>query len=214
YSVGINHMVCNVFNNLFVFFLKFFYKFTYFLFAPTLIYRDKYPRTKSIDWFLIIGYLIQCLSIVICGLITRNILLSTISQIGLKSYRKSDIFWVILMGYLIALQHMYTIVYGFFHLIQNIFAELLRFGDRHFYGPIWRTTRVDEFVRDIDPIVSNWIYGYIYSPFVRKTHNKLFSICLVFIISGIIHELIMSMMLGFLFPIMLLQLGLIISEYH
>lgn len=36
-----------------------FSKFLYFLFAPTLIYRDSYPRTSSVRWKYVISQLIQ-----------------------------------------------------------------------------------------------------------------------------------------------------------
>jgi hypothetical protein len=36
-----------------------FSKFLYFLFAPTLIYRDSYPRTSSVRWKYVISHLAQ-----------------------------------------------------------------------------------------------------------------------------------------------------------
>lgn len=36
-----------------------FSKFLYFLFAPTLIYRDSYPRTSSVRWQYVISQLVQ-----------------------------------------------------------------------------------------------------------------------------------------------------------
>lgn len=36
-----------------------FSKYLYFLFAPTLIYRDSYPRTSTVRWNFVISHLVQ-----------------------------------------------------------------------------------------------------------------------------------------------------------
>lgn len=101
-------------------------------------------------------------------------------------------------------------VIGFYlvlHVIQNLFAELLRFGDRLFYEDWWTSTGFLNFFRSWNIVVSDWLYTYIYKDvyelvFPSKSLAKL----TVFVISALVHEWILYSALGFFFPVLFCEM--------
>jgi sterol O-acyltransferase len=55
-----------------------------------------------------------------------------------------------------------TLFYGILHTWFNIFAELLRFGDRLFYEDWWNVTNFAEYYRKWNIVVHEFLYYYIY----------------------------------------------------
>lgn len=54
-----------------------------------------------------------------------------------------------------------------------MWAELLRFGDRHFYMEFWTVTSVGSFLRLWNLVVQDWIYIYLYRDFKIVNINRL-----------------------------------------
>ncbi|KAJ3656130.1 hypothetical protein Zmor_015228 [Zophobas morio] len=112
-----------------------FSKYLYFLFAPTLIYRDTYPRTNTINW----KFVVQCLldSITIFFVLTFCAMNTFPCPERLaQKYTLSDVIFEFLDKILytpLALTQYFLV----FHTVQNLFAEMLRFGDRLFYLDWW-----------------------------------------------------------------------------
>lgn len=101
-------------------------------------------------------------------------------------------------------------VLGFYvtlHVVQNLFAELLRFGDRLFYEDWWITTGYLDFFRSWNILVGDWLYTYIYKDVYELiVPNKLVAKYLVFLISAIVHEWILYSIFRFLFPVLFMQM--------
>ncbi|NXX67901.1 SOAT1 acyltransferase, partial [Spizella passerina] len=111
-------------------------QYLYFLFAPTLIYRDNYPRNPTIRWgysgfgvflFQVLGSLFYAYYIFVrlCIPLFRNSSQETFNLRGLVLC----IFNSILPGVLI----LFLVFFAFLHCWLNAFAEMLRFADRMFY---------------------------------------------------------------------------------
>ncbi|XP_012870972.1 PREDICTED: sterol O-acyltransferase 1 [Dipodomys ordii] len=109
-------------------------QYLYFLFAPTLIYRDSYPRTPTVRWRYVVMQFTQvfgCLFYVyyiferLCAPLFRNIKQEPFSARVLVLC----VFNSILPGVLI----LFLTFFAFLHCWLNAFAEMLRFGDRMFY---------------------------------------------------------------------------------
>jgi sterol O-acyltransferase len=109
-------------------------KYLYFLFAPTLIYRDNYPKSPRRRWdkvFLHLAEVFGC--IVYCNALFEQLCIPVygsfkIPELTLASFIRLNCMSIIPGGWIL--------VTGFFvllHTWQNLFAELLRFGDRQFY---------------------------------------------------------------------------------
>lgn len=118
----------------------------YFLFAPTLIYRDQYPRNATIQWDFVLkmfGQVLACMLYVyyivvrFCiptyeNLNQNEITLPIFISVLFNSIMPGSLF--LLLGF-----------YGFLHCWLNAFAEMLRFADRMFYKV---RTNGREFARD------------------------------------------------------------------
>lgn len=51
-----------------------------------------------------------------------------------------------------------------FHLWQNLWAELLRFADRQFYGPWWESRHNSSLLKDWNPLIHIFIKEYLAKP--------------------------------------------------
>ncbi|NWX64806.1 SOAT1 acyltransferase, partial [Promerops cafer] len=109
-------------------------QYLYFLFAPTLIYRDNYPRNPTIRWGYVATKFAQVLGslfyayyifVRLCIPQFRNSSQETFNLRGLVLC----IFNSILPGVLI----LFLVFFAFLHCWLNAFAEMLRFADRMFY---------------------------------------------------------------------------------
>ncbi|KAL4222557.1 Sterol O-acyltransferase 1 [Mactra antiquata] len=182
-----------------------FSKFLYFLFAPTLVYRDSYPRTATIRWGYVVSNFTQVLACLLytyyiferfCVPVFRNF---NRDHLSAKLFLMS-VFGCMLPGTL-------TLLIGFFAILHswlNAFAEMLRFADRMFYKDWWNTTSFSNYYRTWNIVVHDWLYTYIYKDF-----NKVFgpkyrgiSMACVFLISAVFHEYVIIMALGFFYPVL------------
>jgi diacylglycerol O-acyltransferase 1 len=82
--------------------------------------------------------------------------------------------------------------YTVFHLALNILAEALCFGDRLFYLDWWNCTSMDFFWRTWNLPVHKWMVIHVYIPLLEKGFNPAFSSFMVFFVSAIGHEVIIS----------------------
>ena len=132
-------MVCPGFSN-----------YLYFLFAPTLVYRDNYPRTSRIKWrnvaklfFQVFGCIMYTYYIFLRFCIPVFKHLNT-EHMTLKMFIHS-LFNCTLPGTLLLL----VAFYSFLHCWLNAFAEMLRFGDRMFYKDWWNSTNFSNYYRTV-----------------------------------------------------------------
>ncbi|NXU58826.1 SOAT1 acyltransferase, partial [Turnix velox] len=109
-------------------------QYLYFLFAPTLIYRDNYPRNPTTRWSYVATKFAQVLGslfyayyifVRLCIPLFQNSSQETLNLRGLVLC----IFNSILPGVLI----FFLVFFAFLHCWLNAFAEMLRFADRMFY---------------------------------------------------------------------------------
>nr|XP_054103396.1 sterol O-acyltransferase 1 isoform X2 [Callithrix jacchus] len=142
-------------------------QYLYFLFAPTLIYRDSYPRTPTVRWgyvamqfaqvfgcFFYVYYIFERL----CAPLFRNIKQEPFSARVLVLC----VFNSILPGVLI----LFLTFFAFLHCWLNAFAEMLRFGDRMFYKDWWNSTSYSNYYRTWNVVVHDWLYYYAYKDFL------------------------------------------------
>eukprot|EP01112_Ceratiomyxa_fruticulosa_P001380 TRINITY_DN1145_c0_g1_i1.p1 TRINITY_DN1145_c0_g1~~TRINITY_DN1145_c0_g1_i1.p1 ORF type:complete len:481 (-),score=65.60 TRINITY_DN1145_c0_g1_i1:138-1580(-) len=167
----------------------------WFLFLPFLVYQLEYPRTDRIRW-LYLGrrvFEMAFLSTLIYILIQQYI----IPVLG-DSLTAIDNFDVLAFSAAIlrlCLPHMYVwllFFYVFFHLYLNILAEVMRVGDRCYYKDWWNSTGLDYFWQTWNVPVHNWIQVHVYTPLRKNGWSREFSIFMAFFISGIFHELVIS----------------------
>ena len=190
-----------------------FQHFFYFLFAPTLLYRDSYPRTEKTNWkrVFILAYYFM-LMVLFHLMAIRHWITPLYRDFGLKpmSYQKwlSNQVTIFLLAFLF---HYGGLGIAIIHSWMNIFAEVMRFADRNFYQDVWNATNVMDQMRKWNSVVGDWIFEYVYPVIVRMTSgNKILSPVCVFMISAIVHDYVLNMMLNLrMVPLFFLTYGVL-----
>ncbi|XP_071803096.1 sterol O-acyltransferase 1-like [Asterias amurensis] len=185
-----------------------FSKFLYFLFAPTLIYRDQYPRTPSIRWNVVNTNFLQVLGCLFytyytferfCIPIFKNFSQETLTLQRLVLC----VFSCMLPGTLVLVLAFFAILHSW----MNAFAEMMRFADRQFYKDWWNCKSYANYYRTWNIVVHDWLYTYIYRDFQLLRISKSISMMAVFVISAFVHEYVLSFAFGFFYPVLMFLFG-------
>jgi diacylglycerol O-acyltransferase-1 len=168
----------------------------YFLLAPTLCYQMNYPRSPTIRWYWLTGKFLQfiffgCLMI----FMTEQYITPTIHN-SMAVMNKPGWVWSILERILklsIPVMLVWLLgFYTFFHLWLNILAELLRFGDRTFYKDWWNSTTLAYYWRTWNIPVHLWLLRHLYHPCLRHGFKPFLATLVIFFVSAVFHEIIVS----------------------
>ncbi|KAJ8669968.1 hypothetical protein QAD02_001227 [Eretmocerus hayati] len=183
-----------------------FSKFVYFLFAPTLVYKDAYPRNAQIRWRLVALHFVESvISLLYLSFIFERFILMRYKKIDDQSFKMKAFILAVFNTMLPSLLVYLVGFYMVFHSWHNFTAELLRFSDRMFYKDWWNSPSIDTYFRKWNIIVHDWFYVYVYKDAYDKLHNKLYAKYIVFFISAIMHEYVFAISFRLLFyPVMLL----------
>ncbi|CAF1641863.1 unnamed protein product [Adineta ricciae] len=189
-----------------------FSKFLYFLFAPTLIYRDSYPRTSSIRWTYVISQLAQFATTTLFGYyLFYRFCLPVFRHFNSEHVTLKIFVLSILNCTLPGALFLFCAFYGFLHCWLNAFAEMLRFADRQFYSDWWTATSWSSYYRTWNIVVHDWLYTYVY----RDCHKllgvkyRLVSMYAVIFLSACVHEYIISLAFGYFYPILFIQFAVL-----
>ncbi|XP_028262335.1 sterol O-acyltransferase 2 [Parambassis ranga] len=183
-----------------------FSSYLYFLFCPTLIYRESYPRNSHIRWKYVgvtLGMILGCLFygyfilVRLCVPVFRP---ENNNQPFSKRTMILAVFHSILPGIMLLL----LCFFAFLHCWLNLFAELMRFADRMFYKDWWNSTSFPNYYRTWNVVVHDWLYYYGYRDFLWLSNRKFRTAAMlsVFIVSAIVHEYALAMGFGFFYPVM------------
>lgn len=195
----------------------------YFMVAPTLCYQLSYPRNPSIRYLWIAKRLAEY--VLVLGL--EFVLWFEYYQPQLDALvaklHSGDFTTLSILSSMLHFSVPTVLMWigGFYMLFQvhlNILAELLRFADRRFYDDWWNCRTISEYWRLWNQPVHRWCLRHVYNPLLKKGFTKEVSNFLVFFVSAVLHEYIISVPLGFLsfyaFLAMLLQSPLQVIEYR
>lgn len=185
-----------------------FNKFTYFLFAPTLVYRDEYPRTKRIRWSVVFRHVLEVIGVIFyISFIFERFLTPLFESFGDAHISSGkfvlSLFGTIMPGSLSFLCGFYCLL----HAWMNASSELLRFADRMFYRDWWNASSFPEYMRSWNVVVHDWLYTYIYKDSVEHVFKncRMLSTVLVFTISAVFHEVVLAFAFRFFYPVMFVQ---------
>uniref|UniRef100_UPI0037E93E33 sterol O-acyltransferase 2 n=1 Tax=Semicossyphus pulcher TaxID=241346 RepID=UPI0037E93E33 len=177
----------------------------YFLFCPTLIYRESYPRNSHIRWKYVgvtLGMILGCLfyGYFILVRLCVPVFRPTTNQPFSKRTMVLAVFHSILPGIMLLL----LCFFAFLHCWLNLFGELLCFADRMFYKDWWNSTSFANYYRTWNVVVHDWLYYYGYRDFLWLSKKKFRTAAMlaVFIVSAFVHEYALSMGFGFFYPVM------------
>eukprot|EP00002_Diphylleia_rotans_P012795 TRINITY_DN2497_c0_g1_i1.p1 TRINITY_DN2497_c0_g1~~TRINITY_DN2497_c0_g1_i1.p1 ORF type:complete len:473 (-),score=105.59 TRINITY_DN2497_c0_g1_i1:120-1538(-) len=167
----------------------------YFMMAPTLSYDLNFPRAESIRWKVVFKKLGElCLVLAIQLVIVEQYMVPTVRN-AMKPITERETDRMLERLLKLAIPNLYVwllMFYGYFHLYLNIFAELLRFADRNFYNDWWNSTHVDQFWRNWNIPVHIWMVKHIWIPSQHYKLNKTGMVVVIFFISAVFHELMVS----------------------
>lgn len=187
-----------------------FSKFLYFLFAPTLVYQDSYPRTKNIRWNVVLVNFAEVLTVIlVVALLYQRLLHPTFENFGTEPVEWGTLLLNIISAIMPGTMMFVCGFYCLLHSWMNAFAELLRFGDKMFYKDWWNSMTFYTYYRTWNIVVHDWLYAYIYKDMyeIVTRQNKMLSMVTVFTISAIFHEYILSFTFRFFYPVMLSLFG-------
>lgn len=185
-----------------------FSKYVYFMFAPTLVYKDDYPRTSGVRWRVVIIHFTEIIGVVIYTYflfdrfltpVFRNV---KVRELDFTAYLNL-ISICILPGAMIQ----FLVFFAFLHSWSNMWAEMLCFADRQFYLDWWNSTSINAYYRTWNTLVQDWLYTYIYQDLYKilgKKYKWLGQFGVIFI-SSVFHEHILAFAFGFFYPIMFVQ---------
>lgn len=185
-------------------------QYVYFLFAPTLVYRDEYPRTKQIRGRFVAKNFGEVTAVIfIYSLISERIMSPVFNQFGSKFYETgvkellASVFNSMLPGLLCFLCGFYCILHSW----MNAWAELLRFADRKFYSDWWNSSNFSVYYRTWNIIVHDWLYLYVYKDLYEYVtgRNTVLSQLMVFSLSAIFHEYVLGFTFKFCYPILFIM---------
>ncbi|XP_061793749.1 sterol O-acyltransferase 2 isoform X1 [Nerophis lumbriciformis] len=177
----------------------------YFLFCPTLIYRESYPRNTHIRWKYVAVTLTMIFGCLFYGyfILVRlcvPVFTSDTNQPFSKRAMVLTVFHSILPGIMLLL----LCFFAFLHCWLNLFGELLRFADRMFYKDWWNSTSFTNYYRTWNVVVHDWLYYYGYRDFLWLSKRKFRTAAMlsVFVVSASVHEYALAMGFGFFYPVM------------
>ncbi|XP_071439772.1 sterol O-acyltransferase 1 [Hetaerina americana] len=194
-----------------------FSKFLYFLFAPTLIYRDSYPRTKVIRWRLVAWYFVEVAeTIFYSSFVFSHFLMPYYKNFGLEPLKVGTLIVNVFKSMMPAMLIFLCGFYLLLHSWMNAFAEMLQFSDRMFYKDWWTSSTFATYYRTWNVVVHDWLYTYVYKDVTemlshigggRVSKNRVIPQLMVFGVSALFHEYIITFCLRSFYPVLLIVFG-------
>uniref|UniRef100_A0AAQ5XJ94 O-acyltransferase n=1 Tax=Amphiprion ocellaris TaxID=80972 RepID=A0AAQ5XJ94_AMPOC len=180
-------------------------QYLYFLFAPTLIYRDKYPRNPVIRWGYVATKLLQVLGCLFYAYyVFVRLCIPQFHSIGLQLFDLRAMVLCVFNSILPGVLVLFLGFFAFLHCWLNAFAEMLRFADRMFYKDWWNSTSFANYYRTWNVVVHDWLYYYVYRDFLWISQKRFrpAAMLFVFTVSAVVHEYILAVCFGFFYPVL------------
>ncbi|XP_078287519.1 sterol O-acyltransferase 1-like isoform X2 [Rhinoraja longicauda] len=177
----------------------------YFLFCPTLIYRNSYPRTPRIRWKYVALNFAQVLGCLFyCYFILVRLCVPVFTNMSKQPFSTKTLVLSIFNATLPGTFLLLLFFYSFLHCWLNAFAEMLRFGDRMFYKDWWNSTSFANYYRTWNVVVHDWLYNYTYTDllWILGKRFRVAAMLSVFILSAVVHEYVLTLCLGYFYPVM------------
>ncbi|KAI1401415.1 MBOAT-domain-containing protein [Hypoxylon fuscum] len=189
---------------------------------PTVVYELQYPRSDTINGSYvaektcalvgIIFVMIMISQAFIYPVVMRTVYMkengwTTAQRFSEFPWLLSDLIFPFMMEYLLAW-------YLIWETVLNILAELTYFADRSFYDAWWNSVSWDQFARDWNRPVHNFLLRHVYHSSISSMKvNKHTATLITFFLSACVHELVMwcifKKLRGYLLMLQMFQLPLV-----
>jgi len=167
----------------------------YFWWAPTLIYQPVYPRTSRVRWTYVVKRVAEMLGLGIVIWIATAQYAAPLLRNSLDKISTLDvvsIFERVMKLSTISLFVWLAGFYAFFQSFLNALAEVMMFADRDFYSDWWNAPTIREYWTSWNKPVSRFMRRHLYTPLIGRGWNPAVAQVLVFVISGVLHELLVG----------------------
>jgi sterol O-acyltransferase len=196
--------------------------FAEFICLPTLVYELDYPRQESTNWwyvaektaatFGVLGVMMVVSQGFIYPAVARTVAMKE-AGMPLEDRWKEFPFIVSEMLFPLLIEQLLT-WYVIWECILNVLAEVTRFADRGFYGDWWNSVSWDQYARDWNRPVHNFLLRHVYHSSISTFHlSRNAATFVTFLLSALVHELCMAILFkkvrGYLFTMQLLQMPLV-----
>lgn len=169
----------------------------FFFFAPTLIYRDEYPRNQSISMKNIIFYSgFFLITLYQFFLVMKYCIADWYEDIRNETMTVNWMLQQVFHGMFTASAFLFAAQSMFWHAYLNLAAEITRFSDLRFHTDWWNYNMGTKLSRSWNTLVSNFIKECLYNPTYEYTGNKTAGRHLAFFMSGLFHDYVFSWPLG------------------
>ncbi|KAI6884995.1 acyl-CoA/sterol acyltransferase, partial [Hortaea werneckii] len=193
-----------------------------FVCLPTLVYELDYPRQESINWFYVLEkttatFGVLCIMMVVSQAFIYPPVAKTVAmkEAGMPIEERWQEFPFIVSDMLFPLLIEQLLTwYLIWECILNVLAEVTRFADRGFYGDWWNSVTWDQYARDWNRPVHNFLLRHVYHSSISTFHlSRNAATFVTFLLSALVHEMCMAIMFkkvrGYLFWMQLLQMPLV-----
>lgn len=196
--------------------------FAEFIVLPTLVYELDYPRQEETNWwyvaektaatFGVLGVMMVISQGFIYPAVARTVEMKE-AGMPLEERWKEFPFIVSEMLFPLLIEQLLT-WYVIWECILNVLAEVTKFADRGFYGDWWNSVSWDQYARDWNRPVHNFLLRHVYHSSISTFHlSRNAATFVTFLLSALIHELCMAILFkkvrGYLFTMQLLQMPLV-----
>ncbi|KAI4738386.1 acyl-CoA/sterol acyltransferase [Aureobasidium sp. EXF-12298] len=189
---------------------------------PTLVYELEYPRQERINWWYVLEksmatFGTMCVMQVISQAYIYPPVAETVrmKEAGMSlEDRAKQMPWIVSdMLFPLLLEQLLS-WYVIWECVLNVLAELTCFADRGFYGDWWNSVSWDQYARDWNRPVHNFLLRHVYHSSISAFHlSKGTATFVTFLLSALVHELVMACLFkkvrGYLFTMQLLQMPLV-----
>jgi sterol O-acyltransferase len=188
---------------------------------PTLVYDLEYPRQERINWWYVAEKSAATLGVIWVMIIISQayiypVVVETVrhKEAGMSlDERWKEFPWVVSDMLFPMLLEQLLSWYVIWECLLNVLAELTRFADRGFYGPWWNSKSFDEYARDWNRPVHNFLLRHVYHSSISFFRlSKMQATFFTFLLSAIVHEVLMFCLFkkvrGYLFTFQLTQIPL------
>ncbi|KAH6613742.1 MBOAT, membrane-bound O-acyltransferase family-domain-containing protein [Chaetomium sp. MPI-SDFR-AT-0129] len=193
-----------------------------YLFLPTVVYELEYPRSKSINWYYAAEKFAACFGIIlVMNLISQTSIYPVVMEtVRMKEEgvpladRFREFPWMLLdLIFPFMMEYLLT-WYLIWETVLNLVAELTYFADRGFYNAWWNCVSWDQFARDWNRPVHNFLLRHVYHSSISAMKvNKHTATLITFFLSALVHELVMwcifKKLRGYLLFLQMCQLPLV-----
>jgi len=195
-----------------------------FIVLPTLVYELEYPRSERINLYYAAEKMAACFGIIFVMIMISQafiypVVMDTVrmKELGVPlagrfqhfPWMLSELIFPFMMEYLLAW-------YLIWETILNFLAEMTYFADRSFYDAWWNSVSWDQFARDWNRPVHNFLLRHVYHSSISAMKvNKHTATLITFFLSACVHELVMwcifKKLRGYLLVLQMCQLPVSLS---